>query len=99
MKNVILQMPTVTKCMANACAYNVNSNCNARAITIGDTTHPCCDTFISISHHTKKASQVAGIGACKTETCKFNEDLECTADTISVGVQKNEPNCLTFALR
>ncbi len=99
MKNVILEIPLVTKCMASACAYNVNSNCNARAITIGDSTHPCCDTYLSGSQHTSPAKQAAGVGACKTASCKFNEDLECTADSINVGFPKSEATCLTFALR
>ncbi len=100
MKTVTLEMPLITKCMAIACAYNVNSNCNARAITVGDATHPSCDTFIvSGASHTKAARQSAGIGACKTATCKFNTDLECTADTINVGLLKSEANCLTFTMR
>ncbi len=99
MKNVILEMPLVTKCMATTCAYNVNSNCNARAITIGDAQHPACDTYLTGSLHAKPAKQVAGIGACKTATCKFNENLECTADTINVGMFKSEASCLTFSLR
>ncbi len=99
MKNVILEMPIVTKCMANTCAYNVNSNCHARAITIGDSIHPCCDTFLAGSRHTNQTKQVAGIGACKTAGCKFNEDFECTAESVLVGMLKNEANCMTFALR
>jgi len=35
MKKICLEMPTITKCMASECAYNANSNCHARAITIG----------------------------------------------------------------
>lgn len=99
MKRICLEMPVITKCMANECAYNANSNCHARAITIGNATQPGCDTFISGSRHIKQVKQVAGIGACKTASCKFNEDLECMADGIQVGMIKSEANCITYALR
>lgn len=99
MKKITIEMPAVTKCMASECAYNVNSNCHARAITIGDSAHPGCDTFLKGTRHIKQVQQIAGIGACKTATCKFNDDLECMAENVQVGMVKNEANCTTFALR
>lgn len=99
MKKITLEMPAVTKCMASECAYNVNSNCHARAITIGDSVHPGCDTFLKGTRHIKQVQQIAGIGACKTATCKFNDDLECMAESVQVGMVRNEANCTTFALR
>ncbi len=99
MKMVILEMPMVTKCLATTCAYNRDSNCHARAITVGDEILPGCDTFLQGSQHAKNAEQVAGVGACKTTNCKYNDDLECTAESIHVGVIKNQANCMTFALR
>src|SRR3989338_4346183 len=99
MKNICLEMPIVTKCMANDCAYNANSNCHARAITIGDSLQPGCDTFLKGSTHIKQVQQIAGIGACKTAGCKFNEGLECMAESIQVGMIRNEANCMPFALR
>lgn len=97
MKKITLEMPIVTKCMASECVYNANSNCHARAITVGDSIHPGCDTFMAGSRHTK-AKQIAGIGACKTVGCKFNNDLECMAESIQVGMIKNKANCMTFDL-
>lgn len=99
MKKICLEMPIITKCMASECAYNTNSNCQARAITIGDSFQPGCDTFVKGSQHAKQAQQAAGIGACKTAGCKFNENLECMAESIQVGMIKSEANCMTFALR
>ncbi|MBI5626387.1 MAG: DUF1540 domain-containing protein [Nitrosomonadales bacterium] len=98
MKTITLEMPIVTKCIASECVYNANSSCHARAITIGDSIHPGCDTFLAGSRHTKSVNQIAGIGACKTVGCKFNNDLECIADSIQVGMVKNEANCMTFDL-
>lgn len=99
MKKICLEMPIVAKCMVSECAYNLSSNCHARAITIGDSLQPGCDTFMAGTRHAKSATQIAGIGACKTAGCKFNEDLECMAESIQVGIIKNEANCMTFVLR
>lgn len=99
MKKITIEMPLVKKCSADECAYNIANNCHARAITIGDSIHPACDTFLDGGHHTKLASQIAGIGACKTAGCKFNDDLECIADSIQVGMVRSEANCMTYALR
>lgn len=99
MKKICIEMPVVAQCMVSECAYNSDSNCNARAITIGDAIRPGCDTFLAGSHHSNAAGQSAGIGACKTASCKFNDDLECMAESIRIGIVKNEANCVTFALR
>ncbi|MDP2761664.1 MAG: DUF1540 domain-containing protein [Sideroxyarcus sp.] len=99
MKKICLEMPVVSGCMVSDCAYNANSNCHARAITIGDTLKPGCDTFMKGSRHVRQIQQVAGIGACKTVGCKFNEDLECMAEGIKVGMIQSEANCMTFAAR
>lgn len=99
MKNICLEMPTVMKCVASECAYNTDNNCHARAITIGDSLKPGCDTYMSGSRHIMPARQIAGIGACKIAGCKFNENLECMADGIQVGMIRSEANCMTFALR
>ncbi len=99
MKKITLEMPIVKKCTVEECAYNANSSCHARAITIGDSVHPGCDTYLDGEHHTKHIQQTAGIGACKTAGCKFNDDLECVADSIQVGMVRSEANCMTYALR
>jgi len=99
MKKMTIEMPIVSKCTANECAYNLDSKCNARAITVGDAIHPNCDTYLAGSHHPNSAKHIAGIGACKTAGCKFNEDLECMAESIQIGKIKNEANCMSFTLR
>ena len=99
MKNICLEMPVIAKCLVNECAYNDDKNCHARAITVGDSRQPQCDTFMKGSHHVRQIQQIAGIGACKTAICKYNDDLECIADAVQVGMVKNAANCMTFALR
>ena len=99
MKTFTIEMPMVSKCIVNECSYNMSNKCHARAITIGDSIKPGCDTFIANGTHTNHTKLNAGIGACKTATCKHNDDLECMADSIQVGMLMNEANCMTFAMR
>jgi hypothetical protein len=99
MNKITIEMPMVSKCMVSECSYNSSSKCHARAITIGDSIHPGCDTFLAGASHTKQAKLVAGIGACKTASCKHNEDLECMAESVQVGMVRSEANCMTFAMR
>lgn len=94
-----MQMPKVSQCQVTRCAYNLNNTCHAQAITIGDDTHPMCDTFCGTCAKVQDASTVAAVGACKVEVCSFNEGLECQAPGISVGMKGKEPDCLTFRPR
>lgn len=71
MNELILEPPLVSVCEVSDCAYNLGSNCHARAITIGNGAHPGCDTFFSESHHIRKGEQIAGIGACKVASCQL----------------------------
>ncbi len=99
MTKITLEMPLVTKCSVDECAYNSKSNCHARAITVGNPILPGCDTFLAAEHHATQSAQIAGIGACKTAGCKFNDDLECVAESIQVGLIRSKPHCMTFTLR
>lgn len=99
MKRMTIEMPVVSECMAGECAYNVGNNCHARAITVGNSMHPGCDTFLLGSHHTSNHEQIAGIGACKTTGCSFNEEFECMADNVQVGLLGSEANCTTYSPR
>lgn len=95
-----ISMPPVKHCSVANCAYNSQNACRALAITVGDPGGPpACDTFFTSSHHGGVKDATAGVGACKTETCKFNTDYECSAPSISIGLQHNEPDCLTFQHR
>lgn len=99
MNKITIEMPLVSECLVTECAYNVSKNCHARAITVGDSVRPGCDTFLPESHHIKEARRIAGIGACKATGCKFNSDFECVTDSIRIGTVRNEANCMTYAMR
>lgn len=99
MEKICIEMPVVSECAATECAYNINKDCHARAITIGDGIHPGCDTFLPSSKKAKGGGRTAGIGACKTTNCKFNEGLECMTDSISVCHVQNKVSCTTYSAR
>ncbi|AOS97162.1 hypothetical protein AUP74_01731 [Microbulbifer aggregans] len=91
---IATDMPEVAKCAISQCAYNTDSSCHARAITIGDGDNPGCDTYFRNKKHTR-SNRSAGVGACKVSACNHNEDFECCADSIDVGEQGGEVKCMT----
>lgn len=92
-----MDMPKVSKCDVQECAYNANSKCHALAITVGDGTHPRCDTFTTASSHGGDKAAVGKVGACKVELCEFNKSLECTARSIQVAHHMGTcADCQTF---
>lgn len=95
---VKLEMAGVAGCEATECAYNGGCSCHARAITVGDTTHPDCDTFLASERHGGDAD-AGGVGACKVEACTHNRALECEAREIRVGHRNGRVECLTFEAR
>lgn len=95
MKLTVL-VPEVSSCAATSCGYNVSGGCHAKAITVGDSEHPRCDTFMPQPTHTSSAD-AAGVGACKVSACRYNRDLECEAESIRVSVHQGHADCATFA--
>lgn len=93
-----MKMPKVTECDATQCAYNVDRNCHALAITVGDD-RPRCDTYMRSSSKGGDGKSIAGVGACKVSHCVFNRQLECRATDIHVGPGQDEADCLTFKPR
>ncbi len=95
----IIEMPAIMQCDAKGCAYNMDSTCHARGITVGDPQHMhLCDTMWKSKEHTKRRDG-AGVGACRETTCKFNEDLECQAEGIKVTLSGGQAQCGTFMPR
>lgn len=92
-----LDLSTVMKCSVKSCTYNKDSNCHARAITVGDGIEAHCDTYFNCGKHCKSAS-IAGIGACKVSVCRFNIDFECTASSISVEMRNGAAECCACEL-
>lgn len=94
-----MKMPKISACDVTDCAYNRDQQCHATAITVGDDTHPMCDTFFPASEKGGDETGIGHVGACKVSECKFNTKLECQAPGIRVGYKENEPDCLTFSQR
>lgn len=99
MKQISLEMPLVAECSVDACAYNTSNACHARAITVGDSVHPGCDTFLGASSHSKASQRTAGVGACKVSACQYNDDYECMTEQIIVGHASESVRCLTYRQR
>ena len=60
---------------------------------------PACDTFFQSARHGGVQNATAGVGACKTDLCKFNRDYECSASAVQIGMQHNHADCMTFQQR
>ncbi len=94
-----MKMPKVTTCSVESCVYNTQKSCHAIAITVGDPGgDPACDTFFVADHPGGVKDLTAGVGACKLANCKFNKDYECSASSITVAMQKEQPDCMTYQL-
>lgn len=95
-----VSMPPVKMCNVKKCAYNSQNACHALAITVGDPGGPpACDTYFASTRHGGVKDATAGVGACKTDDCKFNLDFECSASSVSIGLQNNAVDCLTYHKR
>ena len=94
-----MEMPRVSCCKVNECSYNMGDHCCALAITVGDSTHPHCDTMCMSDCQCSHKTSTAGVGACKTSACAHNQGLECGAVEVSVGLNGQDADCLTFKPR
>lgn len=95
-----VKMPEVRNCAVSNCAYNSKKTCHAIAVTIGHPkSDPKCDTFFESSVRGGVEDMTAGVGACKTEDCRYNVHFECAATSIQVGMKEGDPDCLTFDMR
>lgn len=84
-------------CTTTACAFN-NNGCNALAITIGGATGAAtCGTFVTLDVRGGSADSKASVGACQRLECKFNNDLLCTADGVSIA--GDTAQCQTYVAR
>ena len=103
MIRISVEMPAVAACGVSECAYNTESACHARAITVGNQVQPECDTYFNLGQsthdHVKATQRLAGVGACKMFNCRFNEDFECMAEEVSVGFNGDMVSCLTYQHR
>ena len=93
-----IQMPQVTKCNVEDCAYNNERRCHARAITVGDAdgSGHRCDTMMLSAEHCDRL-EIAGVGACRATNCKHNRDFECETDVVNVEIARGRAECKTFA--
>jgi hypothetical protein len=89
-------MSKILDCEATNCAYNRDRKCHTPGITIGDT-EPICDTFYPKDMKGGQKDIIGGVGACKVESCQYNNSLECSADGIQIKMQSSHPDCATYS--
>ena len=83
---MIMDIPAVASCAAEKCAFNTDHKCHAKAITIGNSGNPACDTYLAASKYIRDTTRIGGVGACKSIDCKNNEEFDCKASEIRVGM-------------
>jgi len=93
-----LQMVKVLDCEVVDCSYNKNKECHTPAITVGRDV-PACDTFLKAPQKGGAMDVTGAVGACKVDTCKHNDALECTASGIHVKLHAGQAECATFVRR
>lgn len=93
------QTPKVIDCSVTECSYNMNKQCHAIAITVGDSDCAMCDTYYKFSQKGGARDVTGSVGACKEHNCKFNNSLECSAPGIHVSSHQGHADCATFAPR
>ena len=89
----------VMECDVTNCSYNQGRKCHTAAITIGQGTEPLCHTFIQMDMTGGDLNTLANVGACKMAGCEYNDHLECSCDSVSIGMKGSQPDCLTFSMR
>lgn len=92
-----IEMPHVAECAVTGCSYN-HDGCHAFAVTITDDASDCA-TFIDIGARGGLDRVVAQVGACQRVECKFNQFLECKAESVRIGPGAGTANCLTYQPR
>lgn len=107
------RVPKVKQCEMTECGFNDDRKCHAAAIQVGDQVgvavaerqgvalqDPKCDTFTRHpGGHFGAGDLLAQVGACKADTCTFNDHLRCTAEGITVGHHESHADCQTYRPR
>ena len=91
-----MQMATITECDVSECSYNSDNLCHALAVTIGGGLDHMCDTRFISEQIGGDPDSCAGVGACRSTGCLYNQSLECSAPEVRVGHLGVEADCLTF---
>jgi hypothetical protein len=94
-----MSMSKITDCEVTECSYNKDKKCHTLAITVGDSKCPMCDTFTKAGKKAGDPEVVGGVGACRTDSCKYNKSLECSAGSIHIGLHSGHADCTTFMKR
>lgn len=106
---------TKINCSVNNCSHNEKGICYANRVNVGgkgakDPCDTCCGSFLDKANYSKltnntnstttNSNRACDCLVCDVETCGYNNNKLCSAETISVsGKDVNlytETNCSTF---
>ncbi len=94
----MLSISKISICDVITCSYNREKKCNTPAVTIGNGHCPMCDTFVRMDKKAGDPDVIGGVGACRSDKCKYNKMLECSAGFIHVGSHNSHADCATFRI-
>lgn len=89
-----IPLPIVSTCSVEGCSYNHDHDCHAGAITVTGGT--ACGTYVSAGLEAGLETR-GQVGACHRSDCVHNANLECQAESITIGAGADLADCLTFA--
>ncbi len=91
---ISIGLPIVSSCSVESCGYNNHAGCHAGAISIGGD-HAECHTFVDTANKGGREEKAA-VGACTRSDCRFNDNLICAAESVTIGASGDIADCLTF---
>ena len=94
-----MEMAKIKECNMQDCSYNMENMCHTMAITVGEEDCASCDTYAHKSMKGGEMSMIAGVGACKVESCSHNQALECTMQNVQMGSHNSHADCMSFSQR
>jgi hypothetical protein len=95
----MMEMSKIKECNMDDCSYNMDNKCHTMAITVGEEDQASCETYAHKSMLGGDLNMIAGVGACKVDSCSHNQALECTMQNVQMGSHNNHADCMSFSVR
>lgn len=87
----------VVTCKVTECSYNMQEQCRAPQIEVGDD-HPRCDTFTTSGATPSTKQEMPTVGACHVKHCSFNKSDNCDAPGITVMHHTSHADCGSYRM-
>ena len=104
---------TKIDCKVDNCSHNKQGTCYSNRINVGGKgakkdLNTCCGSFLDKANYSTLTNNTTGSGQCdclicSADTCYYNDNKSCNAETILVSGNNvniyTETSCLTFRLK